>query len=414
MEANYRIPKGCVDLYDTDYDKFNIITDFLEELFIKNGGIPLETPVFENKEILTSESDTSKLTFDLVNYGSEDQDKFTLRYDHTVPLKRFILSNGIKKCKRYTIGKVYRRDQPSLGRYREFYQGDFDIIGESNDHMINEFNIIFMAIQFLNKYNITNYEILVNHTDNLKSIYKKTFNIDEISFDKKKFNSICQIIDKLDKVKFNDLISEFLSKGCTLDEVSTLHDIFESNKIINNDVLINMDKLYSYCNIYGFEDKIIFKNSLARGLDYYNGFIFEIKLKNFNNLTVISGGRYDNFINDLTSIGISFGISRLFNVINLKLDDFKDLYYICTIENPFDSSNILENKLLIKKKLEDKLGINIMISDNNVDKKLVKVITECINKKIRYLFIIAKNEYQNNKIILKDLKLKTSSEIDIN
>ncbi len=129
-KTNYVIAKGCMDYWDKSYQRLDNYKKILEEIFIFNGGIPLETPVFENKLVLMNkygEEAETKLVFNLMEEGGEP---LTLRYDHTVPFVRFVKENGIQKIRRYSIGKVYRRDQPQIskGRLREFYQADFDIL----------------------------------------------------------------------------------------------------------------------------------------------------------------------------------------------------------------------------------------------------------------------------------------------
>ena len=145
----YKKPKGTIDFYDIEYDKFNYYKNKLEELFKQNGGIGLETPAFELENILLNkygQEAENKLIFKLENFGSESSEKYALRYDLTIPLERFIIENGIKKIRRYEINKVYRRDQPSDGRFREFYQGDFDIVGENNTDMIKSLDVILAIL----------------------------------------------------------------------------------------------------------------------------------------------------------------------------------------------------------------------------------------------------------------------------
>ena len=152
-----KTPIGTMDLYDASYDEIQKIIKYLETLFVNYGGKGLETPMFEIRENLLSkygEEAENLLIFNLSDTGSDTQEKYTLRYDLTIPKIRHIISNNIIKERIYSIGKVFRRDNPSLGRYREFYQADFDIIGESNESMINEYLMFKMIKQFMNDLNI--------------------------------------------------------------------------------------------------------------------------------------------------------------------------------------------------------------------------------------------------------------------
>lgn len=402
----YKKPKGTLDLFDENYNKFYYYKNILEDIFKQNNGIPLETPVFEIENILLNkygEEAENKLIFKLQNPSSELSDKYALRYDLTIPFERFIIENGIKKIRRYSIGKVYRRDQPSDGRYREFYQADFDILGENNSDMINEFILLKIANTFLKKCNLQNYEILINDTNNLKYIL-----IQRIGIDENKFKSICQTIDKLDKYKFEELENEFVSKGLTEEQINDLKVIFEVNEIVNPDTKVNYEKLKSYCKEFNFSDKLKFTSSLARGLDYYNGFIWEIKIKDFSP-TIISGGRYDNLIENTTMIGISFGLSRMINLLAYQETEWKEICYLTSIGKSITTID----KLKIMNILENRNEMDLIISDIENPKKLIKEINYCIENKIRYMYVIGENEYKENKIILKDLKVKTQEIIEL-
>lgn len=268
--------------------------------------------------------------------------------------------------------------------------------------MINEFILLKMANTFLKKCNLQNYEILINDTNNLKYIL-----IQRIGIDKNNFKNICQTIDKLDKYNFEELENEFVSKGLTEEQINDLKVILEVNEILNEDTRVNYDKLKSYCKELGFSDKIKFTSSLARGLDYYNGFIWEIKIKGFSP-TIISGGRYDNLIPNTTMIGISFGLSRMMNLLSYQETEWKELCYLTSI-----GKIALIDKLKIMNILENRNEMDLIISDIENQKKLIKEINYCIDNKIRYMYVIVENEIKDNKIILKDLKAKTQEIIEL-
>ena len=402
----YKKPKGTLDLYDNEYNKFKYYKTQLEEIFIANNGIPLETPNFELENILLNKygkETENKLIFKIENCGSDMSEKYALRYDLTIPLERFIIENGIKKIRRYSINKVFRRDQPSEGRYREFYQADFDIIGENNENMINEFILLKMAMSFLKICGIIDYKILINDTQNLKNIL-----IDKIKINPNNFKDICQTIDKLDKYKYEEIKQELQEKGLNEIQIKELEILLNYEEPIDENTKIKFNKLKSYCDNFSFANKLFFTSNLARGLDYYNGFIFEIKVSNFKS-TVISGGRYDNLIPNTTMIGISFGLSRLLGLLNYKDNEWKNLYYLTSIGKNIDFAI----KLKVMAFLENKFDVKILLSDNENSKKLVKEINYCIENKIKFMFVIGENEYANNKIILKNLENKTQEIIDL-
>ena len=327
-EIIYKKPKGTIDIYGTEYEKLNFYKLELENIFKKNGAIPLETPIYELENILLhkyGQEAENKLIFKLENSGSEESDKYALRYDLTVPLERFIRENGIKKIRRYSIGKVYRRDQPSIGRFREFYQGDFDIVGENNSDMINEFVLLKMADSFLKLCNLTDYQILINDTSNLKYIL-----IDTLGINPNNFKNICQTIDKLDKYDYCGLVEELKQKGLCQEQITNLKLLLDSKEPSCDSTLTAFNKLKGYCKNWNFDDKLIFTPSMARGLDYYNGFIWEIKINSFKS-TIISGGRYDNLIPNTSMVGISFGLSRMLGMLKYEESVWNNLYYITSI-----------------------------------------------------------------------------------
>lgn len=412
---NTKSPKGTIDLYYNDYNKISYYKTQLENIFIQEGGIGLETPVFEQREILLNkynEEAETKLVFNLEDNGSDDAEKYTLRYDLTIPKIRFIKSKSIDKARIYSIGKVYRRDNPSAGRFREFYQADFDIIGEDSSNLINELILLKMASNFIKKNNLGSFKILINDTENLKCILTRIFNYSQksnIELDNKKFKSICSTIDKLDKYSFDKLRQEFISKGLTQEQVEMLEKILSDNKYSNQESEKKITKLIEMSKQFGFDSNIKFTPYLARGLNYYNGIIFEIILDNFGS-TIISGGRYNGLIDSMSLIGISFGLSRMLDLLVYpNQNKWKSIYMLTTISKSIS----LENKLNICSKLETKFNINIMISSEHDEKKLVKTITSCVQKYIKYLFVVAPDELEKGQIILKDLENSTQELVEL-
>jgi histidyl-tRNA synthetase len=417
--TNSKPPKGTIDLYGTDYDDMSKYKSTLEKLFVQNGGIGLETPVFEQRENLMGkygdEAET-KLVFNLETCGSEEAEKYTLRYDLTIPKVRFIQSKSIDKARIYSIGKVYRRDNPSLGRYREFYQADFDIVGEDSSSLINEMMLLKMAVQFVAQNNLGNPTILINHTENLKHLLINLVKIPET-----KFKSVCSSIDKLDKMVFDDIVGELKSKGLDDAQIEILKTHMSNPNPSNPETGCQIDKLVRMSKPFGFDSNIKFTPWMARGLDYYNGMIWEIVLDGFKS-TIISGGRYDGLVKGVSLVGISFGLSRIMDWVNqvLKKDQIKNqvqtnkliwkpIYMLTTISNSID----LETKINVLAKLELKFNTCIMTNSELKEKKLVKTITWCAQNYIKYLFVIAPDELALNKVILKDLESQTQELVDL-
>lgn len=414
--TKYTISKGCVDYWAQSYEQINNLKKKVENIFIENGGIPLETPVFENKSVLMGKYGEEADTKLVYNINEEGGEPITLRYDHTVPFIRFIKSNGIEKTRRYTIGKVYRRDQPQLskGRLREFYQADFDILGESNETVLGEFTLLSMVSEFMNQIAQPDYTIYVNHTENLKWIL-----CGELGLKPSNFKQVCGLIDKVDFVSSDTFTNSFASIYSELEkyfdaiQIAKLQKLINTYAPLNSKVQLDFDNLIAYANIFGFADKIKFSTCLARGLDYYNGFIFEVKLNGTTcSNTIIAGGRYDSMVDNNTLVGISFGLSRIAQLIPQESsiqNQWKPVGFVTTL-----GKIPIETKLQVIKKLKLKEEFTaILYNFDKKDKKLTPTITNCVQNYWKYLIVIAETELAEGKIILKDLENKTQTLINL-
>jgi histidyl-tRNA synthetase len=403
---NYKCPKGTIDYFNLDSKKLKFMKNNLENIFEKYGGECVETPVFELKDTIMGkygEEAETKLIYEISDNGGE---KLVLRYDLTVPFIRFLIENKIKKIKRYSIGKVYRRDNPNVnqGRYREFYQADFDIVGEDNTTMMAECVIFKMISEILEVYKINNYKIIINDTDNLKEVL-----INKLGIETNNFKNICSSIDKLDKVTFTEIIPELKLKGLTDNQIVELSKIIKLNEIYSEKSKERINKINNITKIWNINDNIEYNFSLARGLDYYNGIIYEVKLLDFNS-SVIAGGRYDNIIDNTTFIGFSVGLTRLLNMIKFEDENKWKLIYNLTCLGDIS----LEDKLRIIKYVQDNISKNNTLNYSfDKEKKLGKIIRDCVIHYEKYLIIISEDELKENKFILKDLENNTQILIDI-
>ncbi len=392
----YKVAKGAHDIVGDEYDKIKYLIDTVEAEFIREGAEPLETPVFERTDVLLGkygdEADT-KLIYRLADEGGE---LLALRYDLTVPFTRYIKESGIKQMRRYSIGKVYRRDQPNIksGRYREFIQADFDIYGEKQDNMVAEATVLNTVARILNKLGLK-FTILLNDVRNLQYILQNILQITE-------WRRITPIIDKLDKQSYESLKEEFVANGLTSEQINKLEELLQNREPLFEDSIADFNKLASMADIFGFSNNIQFTNSLARGLDYYTGFIWEFKLDGIAS-TISAGGRYDNLLSAPT-VGISVGISRLASYIPYTSNDseWNETYYVTTIGNV----NITD-KMRIVKLLQDTTQSPVLYTLSDENRKLIKVINQCCKAYTRYLVVVGESEMKDNKYILKDLKENT-------
>lgn len=403
----WKSPKGTFDLCNDSYNTIETLLINIQREFVRNGGEPLETPVFERLDVLLGkygEEADNKLIYKLADEGGE---ALGLRYDLTVPFVRYVKENNVSHMRRYSIGKVYRRDQPivSSGRYREFYQADFDVLGESQDNMLVEATLLNMVCNILDKYDLT-YTILVNDVTNLKHML-----LCELGVPQDKWKHMCTLIDKLDKVEFSKLQNDFLTLYPEID-LPKLKMLLETNTPLDTTSKQNFSKLMNIAKIWNFDSKIRFANHLARGLDYYDGFIWEVKL-NSHSCSIAAGGRYDSIIGK-PMVGVSIGVSRLCAILDVlpkvSIDPvWTNTYFVCALGNiPLDDKLMITD--WIRKKYND---ANVLFTFGCKDKKLIKIMNEALKKRWRYIVIIAENEWIDKKIIVKDLCLETQSLVSL-
>lgn len=380
-----KTPKGSKDWSDKDMTIRTAIFDTITKVFKGHGAVTIDTPVFELREILSGKyGEDSKLIYNLEDQGGEIT---SLRYDLTVPFARFVAMNGIQQIKRYHIAKVYRRDQPAMtkGRMREFYQCDFDIAG-SYDLMVPDAEILAIACEGLDSLGIQDYTIKVNHRKILDGLFQHCgVKLDDV-------RKVSSAVDKLDKLPWTqvkhelcvekhqpeavaDRIGEYVQiKG----SVSKVLSILSSDKdLMTNESasqgITEMQTLLPYLEAFGITEKLLFDLSLARGLDYYTGLIYEAvtaasapppvpvttddsskkdrrKSKkdnedddNSENVgvgSILAGGRYDNLVGmfagssskgkkdkappSIPCVGLSFGVERIFSIIKSRQEIYEN------------------------------------------------------------------------------------------
>ncbi|KLO20628.1 histidyl-tRNA synthetase [Schizopora paradoxa] len=264
------------------------VESIVKDCFTTFGGSQLDTPVFERKDILTDKyGEDSKLIFDLMDQGGE---QLSLRYDHTVPLSRYLAMNymNIPQSKVWQVGKVYRRDNPvmSKGRMREFSQADFDISG-TWDPMIPDAEILSLLCTILTRLDVGDFTVKMNNRKILDGIFEVC------GVPSEKIRSISSAVDKLDKLPWAEVKKEMCEeKGldpAVADKIGEyvklrggqeLLEALQTNRTLTSNKrakegLDEMSILFSLLNAYGIVDKISFDLSLARGLDYYTGLIYE-------------------------------------------------------------------------------------------------------------------------------------------
>ncbi|KJE94583.1 histidyl-tRNA synthetase-PB [Capsaspora owczarzaki ATCC 30864] len=327
-----KAPKGTQDFDPTQMAIRERVFGTIISVFKKHGAVTIDTPAFELKDTLLGKyGEDSKLIYDLADQGGE---LCSLRYDLTVPFARYVAMNKIRQIKRYHIARVYRRDNPQMnrGRFREFYQCDFDIAGEY-DAMIPDAECVAVVYDVLSALQLNNFVIKINHRKILDGIFALC------GVPAESFRAICSAVDKLDKAPWEEVRQEMVGeKGLdpkVADKIGEfvllkggqdlIKKLLEESELSKNEMakegLKLLTTLFEYLEIYNVLDRVSFDLSLARGLDYYTGVIYEAVLEGAQVGSVAGGGRYDDLVGmfagkgSVPCVGVSLGIERLFAII---------------------------------------------------------------------------------------------------
>lgn len=397
-------------------------------VFKKHGAETIDTPVFELKDVLTGKyGEDSKLIYDLKDQGGEI---LSMRYDLTVPLARYLAMNKISSIKRYHIAKVYRRDNPAMtrGRYREFYQCDFDIAGQY-DSMLPDAECVKVVAEILTSLDIGDFVIKLNHRKLLDGMFEAA----GVPVDK--FRTICSAVDKLDKESWENVKKEMVNeKGLSESVADKIGEYVRLNggeelvnKLLNDERLKKVPSaveglegiqtLLKYCDLFGVSNKIVFDLSLARGLDYYTGVIYEAVLKQENSGkkskseddiigSVAGGGRYDNLVGMFDSknkqvpcVGVSIGVERVFAIIEARKTKIKTTDVEIFVASAH--KGLHEKRLQVLAQLWDG-GIKAEHSYKQ-NPKLLAQLQHCEEKQIPFALILGDGELSQGVVKLRDV-----------
>ncbi|TKW24209.1 hypothetical protein SEVIR_3G038000v4 [Setaria viridis] len=421
-----KIPKGTRDFGKEQMAirerAFSIITG----VFKMHGATALDTPVFELRETLMGKyGEDSKLIYDLADQGGE---LCSLRYDLTVPFARYVAMNNISALKRYQIAKVYRRDNPSKGRYREFYQCDFDIAGVY-EPMEPDFEVIKVLTELLNQLDIGTYEIKLNHRKLLDGM------LEICGVPAQKFRTVCSSIDKLDKQTFEQVKKELVDeKGIsneTADEIGNLvktrgHPLEvllelrkEGSKFMQNKgsvvALNELEILFKALEKANALDRIVFDLSLARGLDYYTGVIYEAVFKGATQVgSIAAGGRYDNLVGmfsgkQIPAVGVSLGIERVFAIMEQQEKERNETIRATETEVLV---SILGKDLTLAAELVSELWSAGIKAEFKLTTRVTNHIKYALQSGIPWMVLVGESEMQKGSVKLKDVKANQEEEVD--
>lgn len=425
-KVNPRTLSGFMELSPNDQIEFNRIKKIIEDTYKLYGFYPLDTPVIEYSSVLLAKAggETEKQIYRF-NKGDND---LSLRFDLTVPLAKYVslkYNELLFPFKRYQIGKVFRGERPQKGRFREFYQCDIDVIGDGELSLMYDAEIPSIIYDIFTKMNIGKFVIRINNRKILNGFFEY-LNLSD------KYQDILRIIDKMEKVSESDLIDmlkeidltdeiidkilsfikikgtngEVLNslKGLNISNEAFLNGINELETVINSLRTMNMNEEYFMIDL-----------TIARGLDYYTGTVYETKLVDYPQMgSVCSGGRYDDlatFYTDkkLPGVGISIGLTRLFyqlkenGLIKNEDDSVVDVMILPMIEE-------YKVPLEISKKLRN-IGISTSIC--YINKKFKSKIKYADSMNVKYSIIIGEDEINNNVVTIKDMYKNEQTQINI-
>ncbi|WJX11445.1 histidine--tRNA ligase [Trifolium repens] len=422
-----KIPKGTRDFAKEQMTIRKESFSIIERVFERHGATALDTPVFELRETLMGKyGEDSKLIYDLADQGGE---LCSLRYDLTVPFARFVAMNGLTSLKRYQIAKVYRRDNPSKGRYREFYQCDFDIAGPS-EKMAPDFEVVRILTELLDELEIGDFEVKLNHRKLLDGMMQIC------GVPPEKFRTICSSIDKLDKQPFEQIRKEMVEeKGLTAetaDRIGTFvkekgHPLTllsklkqEGSAFLENagsvDALNDLEILFNALDKSKRLDKVVFDLSLARGLDYYTGVIFEAVFKGGAQVgSIAAGGRYDNLIGmfgskQVPAVGVSLGIERVFVI---KEQIMKEKNQMARPTKTEVLVSILGNDVTLAGELAGELWDAGVKAEFMVNKRLPKHFDYAKESRIPWMILVGEQEIKEGTLQLKHFEAGSVVNINI-
>lgn len=412
-KMDYQNVKGTQDYLPNAEVVRRNIRRTLEDVFIQYGCKPLETPILNYMELLASKyaggAEILEEMYTLTDRGGRD---LALRYDLTIPFAKVVGMNPTLRMpfKRYEIGKVFRDGPIKTGRFREFTQCDVDIVGV--DSQIAEAELMVMALDVFSKLDL-GVTIQYNNRKILTGM------LEVFGVESEKINKVVLILDKLEKVGLETVISELNEKGLAnstiefikkflTDENNGRFSYFESFSKQNEQVregLNELMELESYLKFLNVNKQCVFNPFLARGLEIYTGTIYEIFLSDQSIKSSIgSGGRYDNAIGGLigtnekfSTVGISFGLDVIYTAMSLSETELKENpnvdYYIVPLGTQKES-------LMVANDLRKK-GYKVEFEMSN--KKIGKALEKANKEKICNVIIIGEDEVKNNQFKIKDM-----------
>ncbi|MEN8251051.1 MAG: histidine--tRNA ligase [Bacteroidota bacterium] len=429
-------PKGTRDFGPKQMARRNYLINTIKDVFTRYGFLPLETPAMENLSVLTGKygDEGDQLLFKILNsgdylgkvknnlesYGSKqlttEITEKGLRYDLTVPFARYVVMNRNEitlPFRRYQIQPVWRADRPQKGRYREFMQCDADVVGTNS--LLCEAEIIMMLNDVFSKLGLDGYEIAINNR-------KLLTGLSAYLGQPEKESQMCVAIDKLDKIGKQKVFEELQVNGFSSSSINELDPILSLQGSNDEKITVLKDKLSSNSvalealdeiketlemveNMAGNTSTVTFDPALARGLSYYTGIIFEVKLLDGSMGSISGGGRYDNLTGvfgmpDIPGTGFSLGIERIYDILESRslfpenLDQSTEVMII----NFGKENSTFALSMLAKLRSQ---GISTELYPDAA--KMKKQLSYADNNNIPYVIIAGTRELEEDRIVVKNM-----------
>lgn len=446
MANRASIPKGTRDFNPAEVTKRNYIIDIIKKQFNLYGFQPIETPSFENSETLLGKygDEGDRLIFKILNSGdflskiddsmlsnrdvsgiSNKISEKALRYDLTVPFARYVVQNQNDidfPFKRYQIQPVWRADRPQKGRFREFFQCDADVIGSTS---------LWQEVELIQLYDSVFTELGLQSTTIKINNRKILTGIAEIIGASDKIIDFTVALDKLDKIGEEKVKQEMMGRGIPLEGIKQIEPLFSLSgsfdeklvllRSILEDSKIGQEGIHELEFVYAAIIKLGLKTSklkldvtLARGLEYYTGAIFEVAAPAEVSMGSIGGGgRYDDLtgifgLKDMSGVGISFGLDRIYLVLDeLKLFPERVVENIKVLFINFGESESMKSLITIKKLRENNIAAELYPDDKKTNKQL-----NYANKRnIPYVVLLGQSEIEDEVFTLKNMKTGSQEKV---
>ena len=417
---------GFMELLPEKQILFNQMIDKIRQSYEMFGFLPLDTPIIELSEILLAIAggETQKQIYRF----EKGENDLSLRFDLTVPLAKYVCMHKNEIAfpfRRYQIGKVYRGEKPQKGRYREFYQCDIDIIGDEKLDIIFDAEMPSVIYSTFNTLGFSDFTIHINNRKILNGLFE------ELNL-KEKVTDILRIIDKIEKIGEEAVKIELKKIDIKEEKIEKIIDFIyidgsNNEKLeklinlnINNETFLSgikeIKEVMEYTKIFGVpEENLEFDLTIARGLDYYTGTVYETFLNKYKELgSICSGGRYDNLAQNYTEktfpgVGISIGLSRLFyqlNEVNLIKEEKKSIAKVLVVSMDEKLDKAIEVATALRNK-------NIPTEVYIQNKKIKSKFKYADKLKIPYVAVIGEEELKNNTVTLKNMETGEQEELKI-